>query len=661
MLGDPTDKTKTLQARIVSGSVVLLSGSALVTGINLAYNVAVARSLGPQGFGQATVVYTLLTIVSALTLSFQIITAKVVAQQGSGPGKGGVYRELHRAAWGCGLLVALALILFRHGIAAYLNLPASILIVLLAIGAAFYIPLGTRRGYIQGECGFRGLATNLVLEGAVRLGGSLLLVALGYGVKGVIAANAAAMVVSYLAIPPRIAVRARNPLGFADAFREASQAIVFFSGQVLINNCDIVLVLHFLAPTAAGLYAAVAMVGRVIFAFSQAVMNSMFPVIAGTREEERRSLSLIATSLFLVLAIGGIMALCLRVMPASVWTAFLGSGFQLAGHHGLSYLLALYAITTVIYSLSVVMISYEMSYKIANTSWMQLIFSGVLIAGIARFHSSLNEVIVVRLVLMVGLLLLVGIPFFADALRNARTLGSAGAPPLRLIRRVPEDEVLAEFLISDFVNPVYRPYHEMFRSIVFAPNLDDPSECARRRALLFMRHRSLWKELPQDTEWYEVEVKGADIERVRVFPRAHWRRIARGHFEAVEVVERVRKRPHQPKDPFVAKISGLRRRFREEQNLPGSIILIGLNETEPVTILDGNHRFVAAALEGRLGNLRFLCGLSPRMTACCWYRTNLLTLARYAGNLLRHLIQRPDAETERLFESPGYTGRSTSG
>ena len=42
-----TQKTKTLQARIVSGSVVLLAGSGLTTAINLVYNIMVARFLGP--------------------------------------------------------------------------------------------------------------------------------------------------------------------------------------------------------------------------------------------------------------------------------------------------------------------------------------------------------------------------------------------------------------------------------------------------------------------------------------------------------------------------------------------------------------------------------------------------------------------------------------
>src|SRR5580693_562396 len=88
--------TRTLQARVLSGSVVLLSGSGFVTGINLAYNIAVARFLGPTGFGHATAVYTLLILISAVTLSFQIVSAKVVAQQASVPAKSAAYQKFHK-------------------------------------------------------------------------------------------------------------------------------------------------------------------------------------------------------------------------------------------------------------------------------------------------------------------------------------------------------------------------------------------------------------------------------------------------------------------------------------------------------------------------------------------------------------------------------------
>ena len=174
---------KTLQARIISGSIVLLSGSGLNTGINLAYNIAVARYLGPTGFGHATVIYTILVLLSAVTLSFQIIATKMIAQQESSANKAAIYRFFHRASWAGSIAVALLLVAFQGPISGYLNLPDANLITLIAVGAAFYIPLGARRGYIQGTCGFRSLALNLVIEQAIRLGGSLALIGMGFGLR----------------------------------------------------------------------------------------------------------------------------------------------------------------------------------------------------------------------------------------------------------------------------------------------------------------------------------------------------------------------------------------------------------------------------------------------------------------------------------------------
>ena len=40
--------------------------------------------------------------------------------------------------------------LFNRTLTSYLNLPDPVLILSLALGMAFYIPLGVRREYIQG-------------------------------------------------------------------------------------------------------------------------------------------------------------------------------------------------------------------------------------------------------------------------------------------------------------------------------------------------------------------------------------------------------------------------------------------------------------------------------------------------------------------------------
>ena len=656
MLNGGTHNTKSLQARIVSGSVVLLSGSGMTTAINLAYNIVVAQFLGPKGFGHATVVYTLLTVLSAVTLSFQIISSKLIAQQSSPEDTAAVYRGFHRMAWACGILIGLVLLTFRQEISAYLNLTDPMLVALLAIGAAFYVPLGSRRGFIQGTLGFRLLAINLILEGAVRLGGSYLLILMGLSVRGVIEANAAAIAVAYFAAVPNLASRVANPVSFAYSLRETGHALIFFAGQVLINNCDIVLVKHFFPAQMAGLYAAVAMVGRVIFSFSSAVVNTTFPLVAGTRNEERKDLRVIATSLVLVLGIGSAVALGLWLTPASMWTGLFGSGFQIAGEHSLPSLLALYALATVIYSLSVVIITFEMSYKIANTSWVQLAFSGIVIAGICRFHSSLEQVILVQLYLMALLFVFVAVPFLIDSLTNPRDLLAVGSAwPIRLVRRVGEDEVIAEFLRSDFSNPAFKEYQTSMGQIVAKPNLDNPVENAKRRALLFLRHLALWKEIPPGTQWYEIEINEPDLEHIRVFPRAQWRKLGRGSFSVMEVVENLHARRNVLEASFLSKIDSIGDQLGREAPALGAVILIGLDENKPLAVLDGNHRLVAAILADPrcLQKLKFMCGLSPKMTECCWYNTNLVTLFRYATNVMAQALRNPEAELARLLETVG--------
>jgi hypothetical protein len=83
--------------------------------------------------------------------------------------------------------------------------------------------------------------------------------------------------------------------------------------------------------------------------------------------------------------------------------------------------------------------------------------------------------------------------------------------------------------------------------------------------------------------------------------------------------------------------------------------LIGLDDVQPVTVLEGNHRLTAAVLASP-GVLRsrfqVFCGFSPRMSECCWYQTNVSNLWRYAKNRARNLFYDRDADVERLMNAP---------
>ncbi|HEY6768169.1 MAG TPA: lipopolysaccharide biosynthesis protein [Candidatus Sulfotelmatobacter sp.] len=642
---------KTPKSQLLGGSLTLLAGSGLVGVTNLIYNVATARLLGPTGFAHATVVYTLLMLMSAITLSFQVVCAKYIAKSSSAEERSAVFAGLHQRSWLAGIGLALTLFLFRRVLSRYLNLPDPILISLLALGTAFYIPLGVRRGYIQGTRAFGPLALNFMLEGVARLAGAFLLIALGMGVNGAVLASALAVFAAYFFAFPN--PRLSSSFSFKSisiSFREGLQAIVFFSGQTVINNFDIVLVNHFFPSGLAGIYAAIALVGRLVNMCAWSVVNTMFPVSAGAGSEEKEASPVLFTSLLLVLGILSVLIFGLWLVPSFLWRMLFGVHFELGTYGSLAPLLILYAVVTGIYSLSSVIITYEMSRKIANTSWVQLAFSAVLALGIYRFHETLRQVILVQLVLMVILLAVLIVPLLRQYLSPEAL---AVYSRIRVRRTVSEEEVIASFLRSEFHHPEFGEYREEFDQVVQNPNLQSPRENALRRALLFLRRGAMWRELPADTQWFEVELTPEDLTRVRFFPRAQWRRVAQGSFYLTDVVDRLRVMVSQASnDKFLLHLQRLSRSLHLDSVKP-TVLLIGINEETPLTILDGNHRMAATMLSKSpeaLARLQFICGFSPHMMRCCWYQTNVNTLFRYFTNLVRYFTYDPESDIGRLQE-----------
>ncbi|HZQ23030.1 MAG TPA: lipopolysaccharide biosynthesis protein [Terriglobales bacterium] len=643
--------SKVLRARLLSGSMIMLISSALVGGINLVYNILIARLLGAVQFGHAAAVYTMLMLLSSVTLAFQLVCSKFIAQSQTIEEKAGIYAALHRRSWQIGIVVGSALVWASVPISHYLNLPKPIYIVLLGVGTALYVPLGVRRGLLQGMYEFRRLAENFVVEVLVKLVFAIALLAMGFGVTGVIAAVAISLGVSYLLAVPakalRIAVKAHLPT----SFWEGMQATVFFIGQVIINNVDIVLVKHFFDPARAGLYAAIALVGRVVYMLSWSIVSSMFPVSAGARSDERGGKLVLSTAFLMVSGLTGAFLFCLWLAPNSIWKVLLGNGFPpLGGRSPYTSLLLLYAGATGVYSLAVVLMTYEMSRKLVNLAWTQLCVSGAVVLGIYMFHGNLHQVIMVQMVLMLGLLVVVAAPLMKS---QAQAPVRLALGHMKLLRQVSEEEVLSEFLKNEFYEKQFERYHDKLADVVYRPNLQHDRENDLRRALLFRRRGKMWRELPSDTQWWEVELSPADFSRIRVFPRAQWRGVAKGNFGLLNVVERLRERIQDASEAsgFYAKIASLSAKL-PGISTPSSILLIGVNRSGPFTIIEGNHRLAAAMLVSpdlALSRFRFLVGFSPHMTECCWYQTDISTLWRYGKNRVKYMRHDQDEAIERML------------
>lgn len=223
---------------------------------------------------------------------------------------------------------------------------------------------------------------------------------------------------------------------------------------------------------------------------------------------------------------------------------------------------------------------------------------------------------------------------------------------MKRIRRVTEAEVIAEFLKNEFYQEEFHDDRENFEHLVLEADITNEAENALRRALLFRRRGHMWRELPSDTQWWEVEVEAQDLNLIRVFPRAQWRKVANGSFLLRDIVERIRTTRFGGRTrDFISKVQALSYRLRVEHD-NSTVLLIGVDEHNPVTILEGNHRLTAALLAGSgllQQRFRILCGLSPNMRQSCWYETNLSNLWRYVQHRTRYLFNDPEADVARVL------------
>src|SRR5579864_4922526 len=637
------------RGHVVRGGVILLASTGLVAITNLLYNILIARMLGASGFGHASALYTLLMLIAAVSLSFQIVTSKFIARTPEEGLRPPIYASLLRRSWQVGLGVAALLGACSTYLKSYLNLPAQHDLFLLAVAVGVYIPLGVRRGRMQGCYDFRGLAINVVVEVLVKLCGALFFLRLGMGVTGVMLGILLSIVAAYAASAPGPEYRVTpGPLRIAPA-AEGRQAVLYFVGQVILGNLDILLVKHFFPPAEAGIYAAVALVGRVVFMLSWSIVSSMFPVSA-SNTQRHSGRSVLWTALLLVGAVLSLSIGAVALAPESAWTALLGAQFLIAKIASLSSLLTQYALMTGIYCLASVVMMYEVSRRIGSAAWLQLGISGLLAGGIWIYHGSLSQVILVQMVLMSGLLVLVTVPLFREPEEAMPNL--AMAEPLRRLRRAPEDEVVAEFLRGEFYHPYYDNYRGSFAHLVEHANLDNAHENFIRRALLFGRRGRLWRELPHDTEWWAVELTAPDLARLQSFPRNEWRRFAGSGFCLTEMVSRIQAGLARGQQSHtLRKLREIADDLRGDE-VPDAVLLIGIDEYQPLTILEGNHRMIAAMLtmpESAHRRFRFYCGLSPDMGACCWHRTGLRSVTRYVRHSVSYMFGEADVFVARTL------------
>ncbi len=214
---------------------------------------------------------------------------------------------------------------------------------------------------------------------------------------------------------------------------------------------------------------------------------------------------------------------------------------------------------------------------------------------------------------------------------------------MKAIRSAAEAEIISEFLKTEYHKKEYHADRAKYESLVFGGNLADEEQNEIRKALLFRRYRATWNEIPQGIRWLLVQLEPDDIQKLRVFPRGHWRKMAdRSETRVLEVAQKIRDHHLSPNTTsHITAIHALAYRMRKSRDM-SSIILVGLDMEQPMTVLEGNHRMLAAALisADRACGFRTYVGLSPNMNSCNWYSNGNGASLKHAWRRVKNMQPR---------------------
>ena len=284
---------KTLSAQLIkklAPEQIFMISVLIVNGGNYIYNLLLGRILGPKEFSDAAVLITLLLVISFVAMTFQLLVARFV---GTIQQKffSSLMRSVYKYAMYVGILIGLVMMLFSGLLSQFFNTSSPQMFIIFGFGVPLYFLMSVNRGYYQGQKKFSQLSITYQLEMLIRLLFTLFLL----WILPIKSSNIVSIgiVISLLAalFPFNISFRSTSvhvilPKEQKQQIKKFFVITAFYElTQIIINNSDILLVKHYFDAYQAGLYASLALIGRVVYFMAWMFVMLLLPTVVQLKKQ----------------------------------------------------------------------------------------------------------------------------------------------------------------------------------------------------------------------------------------------------------------------------------------------------------------------------------------------------------------------------------------
>lgn len=315
--------------------LILATSMAMMNGANWLFHVFMSRALGPTGYGGLNALLGLLVIMTVPSTTIQmglstLVARRMATQEGSFVAS--VLRRWLAPLLSSALLLFLASVVLGPWVATVLKIDSPVPVWIAGTVFVSWFALPVVRGLLQGEQHFVALGASFVTEGFLKLGVGTLLVSVGWGLSGAVAAvslgSLGALAVTLggrrswftlkgAGVDPHATIRLRPLLPYA---------VAVWAFTVLTQS-DVVLVKVLFAPAAAGVFAAASTAAKIIIYLTAPLAMVMLPETSGryARGEDDRPI-LVRTATFALVG-GGLLLAAYVLIPRPIMQVLFGGAY----------------------------------------------------------------------------------------------------------------------------------------------------------------------------------------------------------------------------------------------------------------------------------------------------------------------------------------------
>lgn len=406
---------------ILRNSAIYLTGSVLTGVLGYVFQFEAGHLLGPSSYAVVASAVAALYLLTLPVIGLQFVSARFASLAAAANRVDRVVPLLVRVTVVSllgGVPVAAVLIVFSSQVASFLNLSDHRIVYLVVATGLTTLLVTINRGALQGLRRFIALSGNMLTDMASRLMFAGALVFAGFGAFGAIAAIALGPGVSYL--QSFWLLRHRGPTAsdvdpFSGIGRYAVLATIASIGIQYLFSIDTLLAKHYLAAEAAGLYAAAAVLARVVYFLGFSIAGVMFPEVASLHARNEAHFHVVDLSLLIVGLMGAGLILVYTLFPGLVLLPY-GPSFTPDRQY-----LGVFAIALTMLTLANLFINYFLS--IARWTFVVPLFGACLAETVllAYFHSSIWQILTVVVVTLGALAALMAALYASDRLSARRS------------------------------------------------------------------------------------------------------------------------------------------------------------------------------------------------------------------------------------------------